>query len=154
MWNLGLYSLLSNLTVKNVLKSQVHTSHLKWTSHEKKVQERDIITNPFKYRAHTLPKYWLKMLFCVSAHSSQIMSKDSFQINCNSLLIPLFFFFPSAQWQWELLWILSSSSSVSCSDFSPLCLNLDRWMAKQNAHQSHFSPFSKFSGKDIFTKIY
>lgn len=92
-WNLGLYSLLSNLTVKNV-SSRKFIPPIWSGLPMRKVQGRDIITNPFKYRAHTLPKYWLKMLFCVSAHSSQIMSKDSFQINCNSLLIPLFFFPP------------------------------------------------------------
>lgn len=42
--------------VKNVLKSQVHVFCLKWTSHEKKVQGRDIITNPFKVQSSHFSK--------------------------------------------------------------------------------------------------
>jgi len=59
----------------------------------KRCQDETSLQILLKYRAHTYPKYWLKMLF--HADLSQIMSKDSFQINCNSLLA-LLFFFPSS----------------------------------------------------------
>lgn len=122
-----------------------------------------------KYRAHTFPKYRLKLLFRVSAHSSQILSKDSFQINCNSLLILLFCFslqhtgcensfeywIPSSFSNFFQRNVAKSLSSLSCSGFFFSSLIEFRRLNIQVECTliTLFFPFSKFSGKNTLIKI-
>lgn len=123
-----------------------------------KGEGRDIITNLLKL---TLPKYWLKMLLCVSVHSSQIISKDSYQIYCNSFLIPLFFFFffpfsrviarTPLNIESHLIAILTEKLQNHLHQCHAqtflLRLNLDRWIAKQNAYQSYSPPSQNSQAK-------